>query len=76
MIKNKMILLEINKYFSKNKISISEIKKYLNKKGFDVSKKNKSKTDYNLSPLSRTFVSSLIIISIFLFQTSMISSLI
>jgi Bax protein len=65
MIKNKMILLEINKYFSKNKISISEIKKYLNKKGFDVSKKNKSKTDYNLSPLSRTFVSSLIIISIF-----------
>jgi len=65
MIKNKMILIKINKYFSKNKISISEIKKYLNKKGFDVSKKNKSYTGYNLSPLSRTFISSLIMISIF-----------
>ena len=48
------------------KISIFEIKKYLNKKGFIVKKKNKIETQKSgLDNLSRTFLSSLIIISIF-----------
>ena len=46
--------------------SIFEIKKYLNKKGFIVKKKKKLKTqESGLDNLSRTFLSSLIIISIF-----------
>ncbi|MDB4231436.1 glucosaminidase domain-containing protein [Candidatus Pelagibacter sp.] len=46
--------------------SIFEIKKYLNKKGFIVKKKKKLKTQESvLDNLSRTFLSSLIIISIF-----------
>ena len=66
MMKNKILLLKINKYFTRNKISIDEIQKYLNKNGFDVKKKNKGNTkEYNLATLSRTFISSLIIISIF-----------
>ena len=49
----------------KIKNSIFEIKKYLNKKGFII-KKKKTKTRINgLDNLSRTFLSSLIIISIF-----------
>jgi Bax protein len=48
------------------KISIFEIKKYLNKKGFNVKKKQKIETQKSgLDNLSRTFLSSLIIISIF-----------
>ena len=48
------------------KNSIFEIKKYLNKKGFIVKKKKKLKTPKSgLENLSRTFLSSLIIISIF-----------
>ncbi|MDB9844532.1 glucosaminidase domain-containing protein [bacterium] len=48
------------------KISIFELKKYLNKKGFIVKKKEKLKTqESGLDNLSRTFLSSLIIISIF-----------
>ena len=48
------------------KNSIFEIKKYLNKKGFIVKKKKKLKTqESRLNNLSRTFLSSLIIISIF-----------
>ena len=48
------------------KISIFEIKKYLNKKGFIIKKKKKLKTqESGLDNLSRTFLSSLIIISIF-----------
>ena len=48
------------------KYSIFEIKKYLNKKGFIVKKKKKIKTqESGLDNLSRTFLSSLIIISIF-----------
>ena len=66
MIKNKITLLKINKYFAKNKISIYEIQKYLKEKGFAVSKKNKSNIkEYNLETLSRTFLSSLIIMAIF-----------
>ena len=48
------------------KISIVEIKKYLNKKGFIVKKKNKIRTEKSeIDNLSSTFLSSLIIISIF-----------
>jgi len=48
------------------KISIHEIKKYLNKKGFIVKKKKEIGTEKNeIDNLSRTFLSSLIIISIF-----------
>ena len=48
------------------KISILEIKKYLNKKGFIVKKKKEIRTKKNkIDNLSRTFLSSLIIISIF-----------
>ena len=50
----------------KIKNSIFEIKKYLNKKGFIVKKKKKLKIqDTGLDNISRTFLSSLIIISIF-----------
>ena len=50
----------------KTKISIFEIKKYLNKKGFIVKKKKKIRTNESgIDNLSRTFLSSLIIISIF-----------
>ena len=46
--------------------SIFEIKKYLNKKGFIIKKKKKLKTqESGLGNISRTFLSSLIIISIF-----------
>jgi len=54
--------------------SILEIKKYLNKKGFTVIKKNKNtKKEISFSSLSRTFLSSLIIISIFFITPSVIS---
>ena len=50
----------------KKKYSIFEIKKYLNKKGFVVKKKEKlQKDEIGINSLSRTFLSSLIIISIF-----------
>ena len=51
----------------KNKISILEIKKYLKKIELEVNKKKLNKnTDSNLPVLSRTFLASLIIVSIFL----------
>ena len=62
--KNKISLSKINKYLEKNKISILEIQKYLKKKGFNVSKESKNNKG-SLGSLSRTFISSLIIISIF-----------
>ena len=50
----------------KNQFSILEIKKYLNEKGFRISKKKiPKKEDITLDTLSKTFLSSLIIISIF-----------
>ncbi|WP_415315273.1 glucosaminidase domain-containing protein [Candidatus Pelagibacter sp. Uisw_137] len=50
----------------RKKYSIFEIKKYLNKKGFVVKKKEKlQKDEIGINSLSRTFLSSLIIISIF-----------
>ena len=45
--------------------SIFELKKYLNKKGFIVKKKKLKTQESGLDNLSRTFLSSLIIISIF-----------
>ena len=49
-----------------NKNSIFEIRKYLNKKGFVIKKKEKNlKEKSGFDTLSRTFLSSLIIISIF-----------
>ena len=49
-----------------NKITILEIKRYLKKKGLIISKKKLNKSEEtNFSVLSRTFLSSLIIISIF-----------
>ena len=49
-----------------NKISTLKIKRYLKKKGFVISKKKlNNKDDNNFHVLSRTFLSSLIIISIF-----------
>ena len=65
MINNQITLSKINKYFKKNKVSISEIQKYLKKKGFIISKKKDVKEENNLGSLSRTFLSSLIIIAIF-----------
>tara|TARA_B110001454_G_C12714896_1_gene432237 strand:- start:1114 stop:2244 length:1131 start_codon:yes stop_codon:yes gene_type:complete len=51
---------------TKNKITFNEIKKYLKEKGFILSKKkNNSNEVKNLNVLSRTLLSSLIIISIF-----------
>jgi len=62
--KKTIILSKINKYFIKNKISITEIKKYLNKKGFAI-KKARPSSENNLGSISRTFLSSLIIIAFF-----------
>ena len=64
MMKSKIVFLKINKYFTKNKISISEIQKYLKKKEFNLIKKKNIKLQ-NLGALPRTFISSLVIISIF-----------
>ena len=63
MIDKRATFLKINKYFKRNKISIFEIQKYLKKKGFNANKKNIDSNSINI--LSRTFLSSLIIISIF-----------
>ena len=63
MIDKRATFLRINKYFKKNKISIFEIQKYLKKKGYNANKKNIDSNSINI--LSRTFLSSLIIISIF-----------
>ena len=66
MIKNKITFLKLNKFFIQNKISIHEVKKFFKKKGFDINKKRKITVKIeNLGALSRTFISSLIIISVF-----------
>ena len=65
MINRQITLSKINKYFKKNKISILEIQKYLNKKGFNISKKKSSTDTNNLDTLSKSFLSCLFIISIF-----------
>ena len=57
----------------KNKITFNEIKKYIKEKGFILSKKkNNYLKDNNLNVLSRTFLSSLIIISFFFVMPTII----
>ncbi len=57
---------KINNFFIKNKISIAEVQKFLKKKGFHVSKKIKVSAEFsNLGTLTRTLISSLIIIFTF-----------
>ena len=46
-------------------LSIDQIRKYLKKKGFTINKKKNEKEESNIGAISRTFLSSLIIISIF-----------
>ena len=48
-----------------SKISLIEIKKYLKKKGLDIIKKKNNLKKNDWSPLSRTIVSSLFIITFF-----------
>ena len=75
MIKKKLNILKINNFFSKNKISISEIKKFIKEKKFLLQKKkyNKKIYDQNLYALSRTFLVSLIMISIFVTSPKIIN---
>ena len=75
MIKKKLNLLKINNFFSKNKISISEIQKFIKEKKFLLQKKkdNKKIYDQNLYALSRTFLVSLIMISIFVTSPKIIN---
>ena len=50
----------------KNKsFSINQIQKYLKKKGFTISQNKNEKEKNNIGSISRTFLSSIIIISIF-----------
>ena len=57
----------------KNKITFNEIKKYIKEKGFTLSKKkNNYLKDNNLNILSRTLLSSLIIISFFFVMPTII----
>ena len=58
----------------KKNLNINEVKKFLQKKGFIISKKNKnySLEFNNLSSISRTFLSSIIIISIFFITPNII----
>ena len=65
MMKNKMSLSKVNKFFLNNKISINEIKKFLKEKGFSIKKQNKKINDRNLYNVSKTFLVSLIVISLF-----------
>ena len=60
-----MSLSKVNKFFLKNKISINEIKKFLKEKGFSIKKQNKKINDRNLYNVSKTFLVSLIVISLF-----------
>ena len=67
MIKNKLAILKINKFFKRNKISIFEIQKYLKTKEFNINKKSKSKSELDvLGSISRAFLSSLVIILTFI----------
>ena len=49
MIKNKILLPKINRYFIKNKISISDIQKFLKEKGFSIKKQNRKIKNWNCS---------------------------
>ena len=48
-----------------NKFSFFEIKKYLNKKGFIIKKKINNENESNIGSISRTFLASIAIISLF-----------
>ena len=65
MIKNKILLPKINRYFIKNKISISDIQKFLKEKGFSIKKQNRKINDHNFNVVSKTFLVGLIVISLF-----------
>ena len=67
MIKNKINISKINKFFLRNKISISEIQKFIKEQKFSLkNKKPKAKNyDKNFYVLSKTFLTSLIVISFF-----------
>jgi len=66
MIKNQIIFSKINKYFKKNKVSILEIQKYLIKKGLVIIKKKYvEKEGSNIGTISRTLLASLVIIVVF-----------
>tara|TARA_B100000767_G_scaffold273886_1_gene305311 strand:- start:338 stop:1501 length:1164 start_codon:yes stop_codon:yes gene_type:complete len=67
MKKNRFSIIEIKQFLKKKKtFSITEIKQFLKKKNFIVSKQKKNNSnDIQLATLSRTFLSSLIIISLF-----------
>ena len=56
----------------KNKITFIEIRKYIKEKGFILSKKKNNYKDNNLNVLSRTFLSSLVIISFFFVMPTII----
>ena len=59
----------------KNKISILEIKKFLNKKGFIITKKKQiKKYENSLGSLTRTFLTSLVVI-LFFFITPLLIEL-
>jgi len=64
MIKNKINFSKINKYFVKNRISVTEVKKYFKRKGFNINKKNNFENN-NYGTISRTLLSSLIVIMFF-----------
>jgi hypothetical protein len=49
----------------KNRISLIEIKRYLKKKGLDIIKKKNNTKKNDWSPLSRTIISSIFIITFF-----------
>ena len=74
MMKKKISMLEIKDFLKKKRfkinkkqieISILEIKNFLHKKGLVISKKKSTKEENNFGSLTRTFLSSLIIILIF-----------
>ena len=74
MKKNRITIFEIQEYLKKkgfaiskkNKAVIDEVQKYIKKKGFSVTKKNKFNLNNNgFGSLFRTFLASLIIISVF-----------
>ena len=69
MMKNKLTFKKINNYFLKNKISVSEIQKYIKEKKFSIIRKNSFVAKSNdFGSISRTLLSSLIIIAIFFFM--------
>jgi Bax protein len=58
----------------KEAFSLHQVKKYLKKKGFTILKEKKSRNEKNFGAISRTFLSSLIIMAIF-FVTPLIINL-